>query len=48
MVDLAVRDLPLAEQCRLLSIPHSSYYYTPQGESPENLEIMRLIDKEHT
>ena len=48
MVDSRTRALPLAEQCRLLSIPHSTFYYRLQGESSENLKIMSLIDKEYT
>ena len=34
------RDGELSErrQCRLLGISRSSLYYTPKGESPENLE----------
>jgi len=34
----------LGRQCRLLSISRSSYYYAPEGESPENLALMRRID----
>ncbi len=38
-------DLSLSRQCRLLSISRSSFYYTPKGESPENLALMRRIDE---
>ncbi len=38
-------DLSLSRQCRLLSISRSSFYYAPRGESPENLALMRRIDK---
>ena len=38
-------DLSLSRQCRLLSISRSSLYHTPQGESAENLELMRRIDE---
>ena len=31
-------------QCRLLSGSRSSLYHTPQGESSQNLELMRRID----
>ena len=44
---MIVRDHPnmsLSHQCRLLSISRSSFYYTPKGESPENLALMRRID----
>ena len=32
-------------QCQLLGISRSSTYYHPKGESPENLEIMRILDE---
>jgi len=38
-------DLSVVRQCLLAGLARSSYYYAPAGESPENLEIMRLIDK---
>ena len=38
-------DLSLSRQCRLLSISRSSLYQAPQGESAENLELMRRIDE---
>lgn len=37
--------LSLSRQCRLLAISRSSFYYTPRGESPENLALMRRIDE---
>ena len=41
------RDGELSErrQCRLLRISRSSLYYTPKGESPENLALMRRMDE---
>lgn len=39
--------LSITRQCTLLTINRSSYYYQPKGESPFNLELMRLIDKQH-
>ncbi len=33
-------------QCKLLGLNWSSLYYTPVGESEENLEIMRKMDEE--
>ncbi len=38
-------ELSLSRQCRLLTISRSSFYYTPKGESPENLALMRRIDE---
>ncbi len=37
--------LSLSRQCRLLTISRSSFYYTPRGESPVNLALMRRIDE---
>ena len=45
MVMRAHRALSLSRQCRLLSIGRSSLYYTPKGESPETLALMRRIDE---
>jgi len=39
--------LSIAEQCTLLSLPRSSYYYEPIVEAAENLELMRLMDELH-
>lgn len=38
-------NLSLRRQCELLGVARSAYYYTPVGESPENLTLMRLIDE---
>ena len=32
----------------MLGLPRSSYYYEPAGESPLNLELMRIIDEQYT
>lgn len=34
-------------QCELLGVSRRAVYYEPRGESPENLELMRLIDQVH-
>ena len=39
--------LSVREQCELLSIHRSGLYYAPQGEKPENLEIMRIMDEHY-
>lgn len=41
-------NLSLSAQCNLVSISRSNYYYTPTGECDFNLNLMYLIDKEHT
>ena len=39
--------ISISRQCELLGLPRSNYYYEPAQESPENLELMRLIDQHH-
>ena len=45
-IDRTHPKLSLRRQCRLLSLSRSSLYYTPVGESAENLALMRLIDEQ--
>jgi putative transposase len=40
--------LSIRRQCELLGLPRSSLYYEPAGESAENLQLMRLIDRQYT
>jgi len=40
--------LSIRQQCRLLDLPRASYYRETVPETPENLELMALIDKEYT
>ena len=37
--------LSVAQQCELLGLPRSTWYYRGVGESAENLALMRLLDK---
>jgi hypothetical protein len=37
--------LSVRQQCQLLSLPRSSYYYEPLSESEENLALMLHIDE---
>ncbi len=46
MVEPSNKQLSLKTQCQLLSISRSGWYYDPQGESPLNLKLMRLIDEQ--
>lgn len=39
--------MSIARQCALLGLPRSSYYYTPAGETEENLELMRRLDEQY-
>lgn len=36
--------MSIRKQCELLEVSRSSLYYSPKGESNENLEIMKLMD----
>jgi putative transposase len=40
--------LSVAQQCGLLDVARSSYYYVPEPESAENLHYLRLLDEEYT
>ena len=42
-----VSELSIARQCRLLNVPHSSFYYQPAPIPAEELALMRLIDACH-
>ena len=46
MVDPKHEALSVTRQCRLVSIAHSSFYYEGCGESPLNLQLLRLIDEQ--
>src|ERR1700722_4962906 len=47
-VDPADRVLSVSQQCELLGLSRSSYYYEPATESAANLALMTLIDGEYT
>ena len=46
MVEKGRPGLSIGAQCRLLSIPRSTFYHRPAGESAENLALMALIDRQ--
>ena len=46
MVEPAHPGLSITQQCELLQISRSSWYYEALGESPFNLKLMRLIDEQ--
>ena len=46
MVEPANSALSIRQQCKLLSITRSSFYYTPKGETEQNLDLMRRIDEQ--
>jgi putative transposase len=37
----------VARQCELIGLSRSSYYYEPAAETPENLALMELLDREY-
>ena len=40
-------ELSIREQCELLGISRSGFYYEPVAETPENLALMRRLDELH-
>jgi putative transposase len=46
MIDPAA-ELSIVRQCELIELAHSSYYYQPVGETPLNLELMGIIDRQY-
>ncbi len=46
MIDPQHARLSILRQCRLMSISRSAYYYEPAGETPLNLELMKLLDQQ--
>ena len=48
MVDKGHEKLSIVQQCILLNISRSGFYYEHCGENNRNLEIMQAIDKIHT
>lgn len=47
MVETHSSSISVYSQLDLLSIPSSSFYYVPKGESTENLELLRIIDEQY-
>lgn len=47
LLEPAHGELSVREQCRILGIHRSSYYYEAKSESKENLIIMRRMDELH-
>ena len=44
MIDPEHPRLSVVRQCEPVLISRSGFYYQPAGETPLNLELMRLID----
>lgn len=47
MIEPRHSELSVVEQCELLGLPRSTYYYEPVEEIAENLELMRVMDELH-
>lgn len=41
-------ELSTRQQCNLLGLNRSNLYYQPAQESPENIQLMKLMDEEYT
>jgi putative transposase len=39
------KELSIRRQCQLLDVSRTSLYYESKGEKPENLEMMKIMDK---
>jgi len=48
MIDTDHPNLSIRRQCELVGLNRSTFYWEPVGESPLNLQLMRLIDEEYT
>lgn len=48
MIDKGHTKLSVQKQCELLSIHRSGVYYKPCEETPLNLDLMKVIDREYT
>jgi putative transposase len=48
MIDTNHPQLSIRRQCELIGLNRSTYYWQPASESPLNLRLMKLIDKEYT
>jgi putative transposase len=47
MVDPQHPNLSVSRQCKLVGVPRSSFYFRPQPVTPEDLELMRMIDEQY-
>lgn len=47
MIEFHNPNVSIVQQCKLLKISRTSVYYKPQGEKPENLKLMRLMDEQY-
>ena len=48
MIEIDHPQLSIRRQCDLIDLHRGTFYYTPAGEPPLNLALMRQIDEEYT
>jgi putative transposase len=48
LIEVGHPQLSVRRQCELLGLSRSTLYYQPAVETAENLELMRLIDRQYT
>jgi putative transposase len=48
VIEPAHPQISIARQCDLVGLSRSSYYYSAEGETAENLHFMRLLDEQYT
>ena len=46
MIEMNHPRLSIVRQCELVGVARSSFYYTGKGETPLNLDLMRVIDEQ--
>ncbi len=47
MIEKENIEISITKQCELLNIHRSGFYYTPATENLENIEIMKILDKQY-
>jgi len=48
MIESSYTAISIRRQCDLIGLNRSTLYYQPAGESPLNLDLMRVIDEQYT
>lgn len=47
MIEIEPSKISIVNQCRLLNLPRSSFYYRQKPINPEDLKLMKLIDAQY-
>jgi len=48
LIEPSDESLSVRRQCELVGLSRGSFYYQPQPESEENLQLLRLLDEQYT